>query len=267
MKIDQISISHPDKIIFPKKKITKGDIARYYEQVANKILPFLKNRPLTLQRFPSGIEEKGFYQKNVSDYFPKFIKRVEIETEEGINTQFVCNNKKALLYLVNQNTLTFHIWPSRIDKIRQPDKVIFDLDPPQESFQKVKQAVRAVHSFLIEKNINPQLMSTGQNGFHLFYSIRRGKNFDKVKEQVHEMAENMVKRHPNLLTTKLRKDQREGKVFVDYLRNEYGQTSVCPYSLRANEAAGIAMPLDWKDFPKIKSADAYNFNTKAKNKN
>ncbi len=137
MEIEEIEITHPEKVIFPKKKITKGDMASYYDRIAEKMLPYLKDRPLTLNRFPNGIGESGFYQKNESDYFPDFIKRVEVETEDGVNTQIVCNNKKSLIYLVNQNTVAFHTWLSRKDRIRQPDKVIFDLDPPEGSFEKL----------------------------------------------------------------------------------------------------------------------------------
>lgn len=261
MEIETIEITHPDKVIFPGKKITKGEVAAYYERIADRILPFLKDRPLTLHRFPGGIGKSGFYQKNASDYFPDFIKRVEVETEEGINTQMLCNNKKSLLYLVNQNTLVFHIWLSKKDKLRQPDKVVFDMDPPDDSFEKVRKAARLCRDYLEKKQKNPQLMTTGQSGFHVYYKIRRGKDFDQVKEEVRDMAEEMAESHPDLLTTNIRKDQREGKIFVDYLRNAYAQTAVCPFSLRPNQNAGIAAPISWKELNTIEAADSINYNS------
>lgn len=260
MEFAGIEISHPEKLIFPEKKITKGQMADYYNRISERMLPFLKDRPLTLQRFPGGISEPGFYQKNASDYFPDFIKRVEVETEEGMNTQVVCNNKESLLYLVNQNTVAFHIWLSRKDKIKQPDKVIFDLDPPAGAFEKVKEAAKVLRNFLRKKKKEPQLMATGQNGFHLYYEIRRGKDFEEVKKEVRAMAQEVTALRPDLLTTNVRKDQRDGKIFVDYLRNAYAQTGICPFSLRPNETAGIATPLEWEELSALKSADAFNYN-------
>lgn len=259
MEIAQVEITHPEKIIFPQKKITKGDMAEYYNKIADRMLPFMKDRPLTLQRFPNGIKDAGFYQKSVADYFPDFIKTVEIDTEEGKNTQIICNDKRTLLYLVNQGTVSFHIWLSRKDKLRQPDKVVFDLDPPEDSFAKVKEAAKVVRNYFKKQKKDPHLMTTGQSGFHLFYSVRRGKDFDDIKKEARKVAEEVTKLRPDLLTTKIRKDQREGKIFVDYLRNAYAQTSVCPYSLRPNEEAGIATPLEWEELSKLESAATYHF--------
>lgn len=258
MEIESVEISHPDKIIFPKKKITKADMAAYYEKVADHMLPYLKDRPLTLQRFPDGIKESGFYQKSIADYFPEYIKTVEVETEEGSNTQIICNDKKSLLYLVNQGTVSIHIWLSRKDKLRQPDKVVFDLDPPEDSFDKVKEAAKVLKSYLKKHKKEPQLMTTGQSGLHLYYPIRRGKDFDEIKKEARKVAEEVTRLRPDLLTTKIRKDQREGKIFVDYLRNAYAQTVVCPFSLRPNEEAGIATPIEWEELSKLESASFYN---------
>ncbi|HET8886277.1 MAG TPA: non-homologous end-joining DNA ligase [Salinimicrobium sp.] len=259
MKIEHIEITHPDRIIFTKKKITKGDVVLYYEKAAEKMLPFLKNRPLTLQRFPDGIKEQGFYQKNASEYFPSFIKRIEIETEEGMNTQFLCNSKKALIYLANQGAVTFHTWLSKKDKINHPDKIVFDLDPSKGDFSQIKKAAFLVKDFLEAKKIVPKIGSTGQNGVHVSYKIRRTRTFDEIKKKTKEMAEELVKLHPEIFTTQIRKNKREGKIFLDYLRNEYAQTIVCPFSLRANEEAGIAVPLDWDQFENISNSKEFNF--------
>lgn len=259
MEIAQVEISHSDKIIFPKKKITKGDMAEYYDKISDRILPYMKDRPLTLQRFPNGINEAGFYQKSISDYFPDFIKTVEIKTEEGTNTQIICNDKRSLLYLVNQGTVSFHIWLSKKDKIRQPDKVIFDLDPSGNDFNKVKEAAKVIRSYLKKQKKDPQLMTTGQNGLHLYYDIRRGKDFDEIRKEARKVAEEVTNLRPDLLTTKIRKDQREGKIFVDYLRNAYAQTAICPYSLRPNDEAGVATPIEWEELSKLESASYYNF--------
>lgn len=258
MKISGIEISHPEKLIFPKAKITKLEMVQYYESIADEILPFLKNRPLTLYRFPDGIEKNGFYQKNASEYFPDFIKTIQVKTEDGINTQIICNSKKSLIYLVNQGTVSFHIWLSLKDKMEKPDKVVFDLDPPKDSFEEVKKGAKITRDFLRKKGIEPNLMTTGQNGLHVWYKIRRTETFDELKPKLKAMAEELEKQNPDLFTTSLRINKREGKIFIDYLRNEYAQTSVCPFSLRPNERGGIAMPIEWSDLKNIKSADQFN---------
>ena len=257
MKIDGIEITHPDKVIFPKSKITKIEMISYYSEVAEKMLPYLKNRVLSLNRFPDGIESKGFYQKKWSDYYPDFIKKIQVTTEEGENTQIVCNSKKALIYLANQGTVGFHSWLSKIDDINKPDKVVFDLDPAENSFEMVKEATEITGAFLRKKNIEPLLMTTGQHGFHVWYNIRRSKTFDEIKPQLKAMAQELERLHPTIFTTAVRINQRDGKVFVDYLRNAYAQTSVCPYSLRPNPSAGIAMPITWDELMKLKSADQF----------
>ena len=260
MKIAGVEISHPEKLIFPKKKITKLDMAEYYEAVAEKMLPHLKDRPLTLHRFPDGVDSNGFYQKNAGDYFPDFIKRIKIKTEDGTNEQVICNTKKSLIYLANQGTVSFHTWLCKKDKLHKPDKVVFDLDPPKNSFEKVKDAAQKIGDFLLKKGKESQVMTSGKNGLHVWYTMRRTKTFDELREEVKTWAEEMEKEHPDLLTTAVRKNKRKGKIFIDYLRNAYGQTSVCPYSLRPNTEAGVALPLDWNDLPKLKSASQFDLN-------
>ena len=258
MEVAGIEITHPDKIIFPKGEITKLQMVEYYEKIADQILPYMKDRPLTLHRFPNGIDESGFYQKSISDYFPKFIKTVTVKTEEGSNTQILCNSKKALVYLANQGTVAFHIWLSKKDMLYKPDKVVFDLDPSKNSFEQVKEAAEIVGSYFRKKGKDPQLMTTGQHGLHVWFSNRRSKTFEELRENIKNDALKLEKQHPDLFTTAIRKNQREGKIFLDYLRNAYAQTSVCPYSLRANESAGIAMPIKWEDLKNLKNAAAYN---------
>lgn len=258
MKIEEIDISNPDKLIFPDLEITKLDLVKYYEKVADKMLPYLKDRPLTLQRFPDGINEDGFYQKNASDYFPDFIETISIDTKEGTNTQVICNDKKTLIYLANQGTLTFHIWLSKKNDLHMPDKVVFDLDPPKDAFEQLKKATRKIGDFLSNEGKDPKLMTTGKNGFHIWYYVTNHKKFDDRREEIKEFAEKMEEKYPDILTTATRKEKRDHKVFVDYLRNAYGQTSVCPYSLRPIESAGVATPIGWNELQKIEKPDHYS---------
>jgi len=265
MKIAGITITNPEKIIYPKLEITKLDVVKYYEQIADTMLPYLKDRPLTLHRFPDGIGEDGFYQKNASEYFPSFIKTVKIDTKEGSNTQVICNSKKSLIYLANQGTLSFHIWLAKKDKLNKPDKIVFDLDPSDNNFDKVKEAAKIVGDFLRNHNRKPQLMTTGQNGLHVWYKVRRTKNFDTLRKEIKSIAEKLAANHSDLLTTAVRKKQRNNKIFVDYLRNSYGQTAICPYALRPNESAGIATPISWNELEELQSADQFNLNNQVAN--
>lgn len=257
MKIEGVDISHPDKVIFPEKKIAKLDLIKYYDKVADHMLPFLKDRPLTLQRFPDGIDQEGFYQKNASEYFPDYVETIAIKTEESINTQVICNTRKSLIYLVNQGTVSFHIWLAKKQDLYKPDKVVFDLDPPPNAFEEVKDAAGKIGDFLRTEGIEPNLMTTGKGGFHLWYSVRAIKNFDDRREEAKALAAKMVEKYPDMLTMAVRKNKRENKVFIDYLRNAYGQTSVCPYSVRPIPSCGVATPLDWDELSKIKKPDQY----------
>ena len=256
MKIAGVEISHPDKIIFPQ--ISKQDMLEYYESVADYMLPFLKDRPLTLQRCPNGINEDGFYQKKAGDYFPDYIQRIKIETREGQQEQVICNSKKSLIYLVNQGTVSFHVWLSRKDKLHHPDKVVYDLDPPKGSFVHMKEAARKLKDFLNDQDIQVKLMTTGKGGLHLYYSKRRTRDFDDVREEARNYAEEMVELYPDLFTIETLKKKREGKIFLDYLRNAYAQTAVCPYSLRPIASAGIATPIDWSELSRLKAGDHYH---------
>ncbi len=259
MEIEGIDISHPDKLIFPEMGITKKDMAGYYAKVADRMLPYLKDRPLSLQRFPNGIDEDGFFQKNAGDYFPDFVERVRIETRDGTNEQVICNSKRTLIYLVNQGTVTFHIWLSRKDKLHRPDRVVFDLDPPENSFDKVKDAASKVGDFLRENDLDPKLMTTGKSGLHVWYEKRRDHDFDEVRERARAMAHEMAERYPDLMTTETRINKREDRIFIDYLRNAYGQTVVCPYSLRPVTQAGVATPIEWSELSALKAADQYHY--------
>lgn len=259
MDIEGIEITHPDKLIYPEKGITKKDLVEYYHKISSEILPHLKNRPLTLHRFPEGIDKEGFYQKNAFNYFPDFIPRKTIPTESAKKTQFYCDSLKALIYLVNQGTISFHIWQAREDRLNEPDKVVFDLDAPESKFDLVKESAFLIGQYLRKKGKAPQLLTSGNYGLHIWYPVQRVKTFEERRDEIMSMAEELVSKYPEFLTTAIRVDDRKGKVFVDSLRNAYGQTSICPYSLRANLNAGVATPIEWPELSSVESGDHYHY--------
>lgn len=244
-----IELSRQDKIFYPEAGITKGDVVNYYRRLSEIMLPHMESRPLTMQRFPDGIEEGGFYEKATPDYFPKWIQRVNIKVEDKgqEQEQITCEDTATLIYLANQACLTPHIWLSRADKLHHPDKLIFDLDPPNNDFEPIRQTALDFQDLLKEVGLVPYVMTTGSRGVHVVAPLERSATFEAVRKFARDMAEILANRHPDRLTVEQRKEKREGRLFLDYLRNSYGQNSVAPYSLRARPGAPIATPLDWSE--------------------
>lgn len=247
-----IDIKNRDKIFFPEKKITKGDLIDYYDKIADFLLPFMENRPLTLSRFPNGINGEGFYQKKVPDYFPDWIEVKQVKKKEGGSiSQIVCNNKATLIYLVNQGTLSFHPWLSTTSDLNKPNKMVFDLDPPKGNFELVLKGAKVLRSILEDHlDLNAFVMATGSEGLHVITPIRANERFEIVHAFAKDICEYMALQEPDSFTVELRKDQRDGRLFIDYMRNTYGQTSISPYSIRALEGAPVATPLKWEELDK-----------------
>jgi bifunctional non-homologous end joining protein LigD len=243
-----VELSREDKVLFPDEGITKGDVIQYYQEVAEPLVRHLKGRPVTLQRFPDGISEEGFYQKATPDYFPDWIPRAHIPLEGGgSQEQVLVSNAAGLAYLANQGVLTLHGWLSHRDHLRTPDEMVFDLDPPGESFGPVRKAARHLRDLLRTLGLHPFLMTTGSTGAHVRVPLRRGPDFEPVREFARGVARHLAQAHPDTLTTQVRKNKRGGRLFLDVGRNAYGQTAVAPYSLRPRRRASVATPLDWDE--------------------
>ena len=242
-----IKLSRSEKVLFPEGGITKGDLVRYYRRIAEVMLPHLRDRCLTMHRFPEGLNGEGFYQKDIADYFPEWIDRETVAKEGGEVTHVVCNKAATLVYLANQACLTMHVWLSRTDSLDRPDRVIFDLDPPDDDFAPIRMGARRVRAIMEEVGLAPFLMTTGSRGLHVVAPLDESAHFDEVRDFAHRLAQVLVGRHPEDLTVAHRKNKREGKLFLDYLRNSYAQTSVAPYSVRARPGAPVATPLDWRE--------------------
>lgn len=247
-----IEIKNPDKIFFPEKNITKGDLIEYYEDIAEYLLPCLKDRPLMLSRFPDGIEGEGFYQKEVPDYFPDWIEVMQIKKEEGGSIrQVICNDKATLIYLVNQGTVSFHPWQSTTKNLGYPNKLVFDLDPPDGNFDLVIKGAKTLRKLLEnELDLNAFVMTTGSQGMHIVSPVKPSCNVDHVHSFAKNAAEYLANQYPDEFTTELQHENRDGRLFLDYLRNSYAQTSIPPYSVRALKDAPVATPLSWDELNK-----------------
>ncbi len=251
-----LNISKEDKILF-KKNITKLDIINYYNNISSLMLKYIKNRPLMMLRYPNGIDGKSFVQKNASVYFPNWIKTVKVplknDSVKKYTNYVICNNKETLIYLANQAVLEYHIWLSNINRLNYPDKIVFDLDPGTEDFEPIKICALMLKEMLESFNLKPFLMTTGSKGLHIVVPIKQSENldklldFEKVKNFADQCAQKIINLKPELFTQYIRKDKRGKRLFIDTLRNQYGATSIAPYSTRARFNCPIATPLYWHE--------------------
>ena len=243
-----ITITHPDKVLFPDDGITKGELAEYFQQIAPRMVPHIRDRPLHMNRFPGGIQYNPIQQKRVPDSFPAWIKRATLELQRGGTiTHAVIDNAAALVYLAQYNVVTVHVWLSCIQAPNQPDQVMFDLDPADEDFGLVRRTALKLKAMLEEMKLVPFVKTTGSRGLHVVAPITVGPTFEEVHIFADAVAQQLTAADPDHLTTEFTKQKREGRLFLDVNRNAYAQTAVAPYAVRARRGAPIAVPIAWSD--------------------
>nr|WHW29318.1 putative ATP-dependent DNA ligase [uncultured bacterium] len=241
-------VSSPEKLIFPADGFTKTDLVGHYERVGHRMIEFLAGRPLTLQRFPSGIEKKGFMQKNAGDHFPDSIGRESVPKRGGGETVYsVVDRAEDLAYLANQNTVTFHMWTSSAARPNNPDWLVIDLDPEADDLAGVRTATKIVGDLLGSFGLHGFPLATGSKGFHVWVPIDGATGFDQISEVSRALAGMAALAQPEQLTTEFLKKNRKGRVFVDWLRNGPTATVVVPFSLRPRPGAPVAVPLQWEE--------------------
>ena len=243
-----VAISHPDKALFADPKVTKLELARYYERVAPAMLAHLRGRPLALQAFPNGIDATGFFLKAVPRHFPSWIETVEVPKRGGTLIQVLAANPATLVYLAGQNIITPHIWLSRADQPQRPDRLILDFDPsPGARFADVRAAARDAGERLRDAGLATYAMLTGSRGVHVVCPLRRGPDFTAVHRFARAVAESMVADNPRRLTLQWRRADRGARIYVDVNRNAYAQHVVAPYGVRPRPRAPVAMPIHWHE--------------------
>jgi bifunctional non-homologous end joining protein LigD len=253
-----VEISKPGKVLFPDDGVTKLDLARYYEGIAERMLPFLRGRPINMQRFPDGIDGSSFYEKKVPSHFPDWMHTVEVDTADGPQRQVVVDDRRSLVYLAQQACITPHTWLSTRDDLDRPDQLVVDLDPSDDgddTLEKVRRATRMAGELLDELGLTTYLKTTGSRGYHVIVPLRPEEGFDVVREFAHAVAERLVEREPGLLTVEARKAKRGDRVLVDIMRNGYGQTAVPPYAVRARPGAPVSAPIEWDELSRIAPGD------------
>jgi bifunctional non-homologous end joining protein LigD len=241
-----VQISHPDKALFTEPTITKLQLARHYERMAPAMLPLIRDRPLALEAFPQGIAEPGFFMKSIPRHFPSWIATAKVPKRGGSLTQVLGQDTATLIYLAGQNVITPHLWLSRADEPRAPDRLIIDLDPsPGIGFAEVRAAARAAGERLRDAGLVAYAMVTGSRGVHVVCPLRRGPSFAAVHAYARCLAEAMVADDPKRLTLEWRRADRGARIYLDVNRNNYAQHAVAPYGVRARPRAPVAMPIQW----------------------
>lgn len=243
----EIEITRPEKVLFPDDGITKGDLVEYYARIASHMLPHLRDRPLTLERYPNGIKTKRFFQKEVSSYFPKWLRTVTVKKVGGAVTHVVCNDTATLVYLANQACVTPHIFLSRLDKLNTPDQLVLDLDPQTDDFEPVRSTAAAVKQLCDELELPAFLKTTGSRGLHVVVPLQRRESYDTVRSFAREVAAVIVSQAPKARTLESLKANRGGRVFIDTNRNGYAQLVAPAYAVRARRGAPVSVPLGWSE--------------------
>jgi bifunctional non-homologous end joining protein LigD len=240
-------ITHPEKVLFPEDGITKGELASYYEAVAPVMLPHLRGRPVTMERYPSGIARQGFWQKDVSRGFPEWLERVEVPKKGGAVNHPLANDARSLLWMANQNTITLHVWPSRVPTLVRPDVCVFDLDPSLDDPGAARGATLDVRALLDELGLRSFVKTSGSKGFHVAVPLDGSADFDQVAAFAHRAGAVLVERHPDRLTQEFHKVDRGGRVLVDTGRNGWSATFAAAYTVRARPDAPVSTPCTWDE--------------------
>lgn len=240
-------ITHPEKVLFPDDGITKGDLAAYYEAVGPVMRPHLRGRPITMERFPAGIAKKGFWQKSVEKGFPEWLGRVAVGKKGGVVHHPIVTDQRGLMWLTNQNTITHHVWTSRVPDLDHPDLCVFDLDPSEDDPAAVRKAAIELRDLLEELSLPSWIKTTGSKGFHIAVPLDGKTPIGEVARFAGAVGALLVSRAPDRLTQEFSKVDRTGRIYVDTGRNGYGATFAAAYTVRAKRGAPVSAPCTWQE--------------------
>ena len=244
-----VELSHPEKVLFPADGVTKGDLVQYYLAAAARMLPLIADRPVTMIRYPDGISRHPILQKNAPDYFPDWITRAEVAKQGGSVRHVICDKRATLAYLANQACVEVHVFLSRVGSLDHPDQLIFDLDPPDDDqFAGIRRAALLLRELLeSDLGLTAYVKTTGGKGLHVHVPLDGAQDFEAVRQLARQAGGALAARAPDLVSTEQRKDKRGGLIYLDAMRNAYGQHAAAPYSVRGRPGAPVATPLDWAE--------------------
>jgi bifunctional non-homologous end joining protein LigD len=256
--------THLDKVFWPDEGYTKGDVIAYYDRMADTILPYLKDRPMVMNRHPNGIAKPGFYQKDTDpSTLPDFADTVTVFSESNQKDihYVVCNNKETLLYLANLGCIELNPWSSRVSKLNNPDFMVIDLDPGTNTFEEVITVAKVVHEVLEMSCEKSYVKTSGKTGLHIFVPLKAAYDYDRVRTFAEMLVRIVHSRVPELTSLERSPAKRKDKIYLDWLQNRYGQTLAAPYSLRPIEGACVSAPLEWKEVKKGLRPDQFTIKT------
>ena len=248
VEIAGIKLTHPDRVLYPDQGITKLELAHYYEQVADWMIPHLKGRPLTLVRCPEGYKKQCFYQRHVTESLRDPIQSIRVKEGRSTVSYVAVDSAAGLMALVQMGVLEIHTWGSRQDRLEQPDRLIFDLDPdPALPWQQIKEAAETLRDRMSGLGFSAFVKTTGGKGLHVVVPITPKQDWEAVKLFTKKVAEDLVREAPQRYTATMSKSKRKGKIYIDYLRNTRTATAVCAFSTRARANAPVSAPVHWNE--------------------
>jgi bifunctional non-homologous end joining protein LigD len=233
--------------MFPDDGITKGELAAYYEAIAPVMLPHIRGRPVTMERFHKGIGEKGFFQKDVSKGFPEWLERVPAPKKDGVVNHPIVTDTRSLLWLANQNSITPHVWTSRAPDITYPDVCVFDLDPSKDDPGALRSAALGLRDLVAELGLRSWVKTSGSKGFHIAVPLDAKADYGVVARFAHAVGRVFIERDPAHLTSEFYKADRKGRILVDTGRNEYSATFAAAYAVRPKRGAPVSAPCTWDE--------------------
>ena len=250
-----VTVTHPERVVFPDIGLTKGEVVEYYRRIAPHLLPHLRGRPLTMMIFPKGVGEPGSYVKERRKHFPDWVGSATVETSEATKRKRggatlvmpVIESTAALVYIANQGMVTPHVWLSRVDRPDHPDRLVFDLDPSTDDFTLVRETALELRTVLEAHGLVPFVKTTGSRGLHVTVPLDRSATIEEVRAFAELVAAELVERHPDTLTVEFSKAARGDRLFLDVMRNAHAQTEIAAYGLRGRAGAPIAAPLEWEE--------------------
>ncbi len=246
----KVPFTHPGKLLYPEQGITKARLAEHYERVWPRMAPLLKDRPLTIKRYPRGLGRGGFYQRRVQEWFPEWVRTAELPMKEDpsrVVREVVADHPATLVFLVNIGALEIHASLARARAPDLADMMIFDLDPPGDFTDEVRRVAVEFRDMLADLGLPVYVKTTGSRGFHVTVPLKPRFSFDVTRKLARALAGRMIARDPENLTLMPRKDVRRGRILIDIWRNAYAQTAVAPWSTRARAGATVATPLSWDE--------------------
>jgi bifunctional non-homologous end joining protein LigD len=247
-----VTITHPEKVLFPADGITKGELAEYYDAVADVMLPHIAKRPVTLERYNAGINGPKVFQKNVEKGFPDWLERVQVGKKDGVVNHVIVTEPRGILWLANQNSITPHVWVSRAPRIMYPDILVIDLDPSDDDEKRLRKATLLTRDCLEELGLESWVKTSGSKGFHIVVPLDAKADFGKVARFGHAIGEMLVQLDPKNFTREFYKKDRDGKIMVDTGRNEYSATFAAAYAVRPKKGAPVSAPCTWSEVEKGK---------------